>query len=225
MKIIDVPFAVLRFQYQFFRYPLQLIEDRVVTRMDSEAPGRLLYERSFGALDATVGNVLGDAELKRRGSALAERSDTLGRAARLDSAASQKEEHAAAELKAKRDKAVKDQKQARATKRRGVDQARSDADKRKHAAAQAAEKQAAQEKKQADEVAARRSSSIEAARGEEQSEIWAAERAATAAADAKLDDAQDKRRNAAGTRAQADRIEQLADAEKERRQTERANNA
>lgn len=63
-------------------------------------------------------------------------------------------------------------------------------------------------------MAARRSSSIEAARREEESEIRAAEQAATAAADAKLQDAQGKRRYAAGTRAQADRLEQLADVEK-----------
>src|SRR3954454_11018362 len=87
MKITDVPFAVLRFQYQFVRFPLQLIEDRVITRMDSEAPGRLLFERSFGSLDAAVGSVLGDDKLAERGAALAERSDVLARAARLDGAA------------------------------------------------------------------------------------------------------------------------------------------
>ena len=33
MKITDVPFAVLRFQYRVVRFPLQLIEDRVIARM------------------------------------------------------------------------------------------------------------------------------------------------------------------------------------------------
>ena len=58
MKITTVPFAVLRFQYLIVRVPLQLIEDRVSTRMDAEAPARLFYERSLGMLDATVGRVL-----------------------------------------------------------------------------------------------------------------------------------------------------------------------
>jgi hypothetical protein len=30
MKIAEIPFAVLRFQYQIARLPLQLIEDQVV---------------------------------------------------------------------------------------------------------------------------------------------------------------------------------------------------
>ena len=64
MKITTVPFAVLRFQYLIVRVPLQLIEDRVSTRMDAEAPARLFYERSLGMLDATVGRVLGDPKLR-----------------------------------------------------------------------------------------------------------------------------------------------------------------
>src|ERR1700755_426980 len=112
MNITTVPFTVLRFQYQLARFPLQLIEDRVVGRLDTESPARLFYERSLGILDATVGHALGDATLHKRGSALAERSDALGRAARLDAAATQKEEHADAELQAKRDKAVQDREDA-----------------------------------------------------------------------------------------------------------------
>jgi hypothetical protein len=46
---------------------------------------------------------------------------------------------------------------------------------------------------------------------------------ATAAAASKREDAQAKL-GAAGKRAQADRVEQLADAEKRKRQAERANN-
>ena len=52
--------------------------------------------------------------------------------------------------------------------------------------------------------------------------IRAEEQSATAAADAKLTDAQQKRGAAASKLAQADRIEELADAEKERRQAEQA---
>ena len=41
MKIIHTPLAVLRFQYGIVRLPLQMIEERVVARMGSEAPARL----------------------------------------------------------------------------------------------------------------------------------------------------------------------------------------
>jgi hypothetical protein len=222
MKITDVPFAVLRFQYQFVRFPLQLIEDRVFARMDSEAPGRLLYERSFGSLDAVVGSVLGDSELAERGSALAERSDVLGRAARLDAAATQKERRADETLTTKRNEALEDLKAVHKTKQREVDEAAAAADDRRRAAVDEARDQAAEVKRTADEVAARRTRSAETAKREEHSRIRATEQAQAAAADAKLTDAQDKRRKAVNTRAQADRVEELAEQEKEKRQAERA---
>ena len=87
MKITDVPFALLRFQYGLARLPLQLIGERVLTRMDPEAPARLAFERSLGLLDLTAGTALRAPEWERRGAALVERSDELRRAARLDAAA------------------------------------------------------------------------------------------------------------------------------------------
>lgn len=221
MKITDVPSAVLRLQYQVVRYPLQVIEDQVITRLDPEAPGRLLYERSFGKLDATVGNVLDDPELEERGNALAERSDALSRAARLDAAATQKEMHADADFQAKRQQAVEDQKEARAAKAQAVEDARSTAADRKAAAVDTAEKRSAAAKNQADGMTANRIGSIEAALREEQAEIRAAEQAAVAAADSKLEDAQAKRASAAGTRALADREERLAHIEKQKRRSAR----
>ena len=77
MRVTEIPFSVLRFQYQLVRIPLQLIEDRFVSRLATEAPARLIYERSLGVLDATVGNALGDPRLERRGGALAARSGAV----------------------------------------------------------------------------------------------------------------------------------------------------
>ena len=106
MRINDTPLAVLRLQYRIVRFPLQMIEERVVARMGSEAPARLFYERSLGLLDAAVGNALGDWRLEKRGGALAERSDALRRAAQLDAAADQARQQSSANLKAKSDKVV-----------------------------------------------------------------------------------------------------------------------
>ena len=224
MKTTDVPFAVLRFQYQLARIPLQLIEAQMAAWMGSEAPPRLFYERWLGGLDATVGNLLGDPKLEERGGALIERSDVLDRAAQLDATATQKQAQADDELKAKRDNAIKDQKGARAPKERQVKEARTAAEQRKRAAAQAAEKRTAAAKQQADDVAQRKNSA-EAAKREEQAKIAAAEQTATAAAESKLDDAQTTRSDAAGMSAQADQLEQLADVEKQKRQSERAKDA
>ena len=89
--------------------------------MGSEAPARLFYERSLGLLDAAVGNALGDFRLAKRGSALAERSDALRRAAQLDAAADQARQQSSADLKATSDTAIKEQQGARAAGEREVD--------------------------------------------------------------------------------------------------------
>jgi hypothetical protein len=219
MKITDVPFAVLRFQYQLARLPLQLIEDRVVARMGSEAPARLFYERSLGLLDTTVGNALGAPELEQRGAALIERSDELRRAARLDAAATENIKQAGANLKATREKAAQESEDARAEKERDVQAAREESQDRKRTAVETAERRIAAGRKQADEVGAQRKGAVEAAKREEEAEIRAAEETSTAVADARVNDAQEKRREAAKKAAQADRVEELADAEKEQRRS------
>ena len=225
MEITDVPFAVLRFQYQLARIPLQLIEEQVVAGMSSEAPTRLFYERWLGGLDATVGKMLGDPDLEKRGAALIERSDALRRAAQLDATATQNQEQAADELKVKRAKAIEDQKDARTVTERDVEEARTAAEERTGAAAAAAQKRSAAAKQQADELTAQRLTSAEAAQRDEQAKITAAEHKATAAAESTLDEAQAKHSDAASKRAQADQVEELADLEKQKRQSERANDA
>lgn len=224
MKIIDVSFAVLRFQYKVARFPLQLIEERIVARMDSEAPGRLFYERSLAALDVTVGNALNDTELEQRGAALAERSDALRKAAELDAAAEAEVREANQEFKTRRDKAIKQEQNAQGTKRQSIEDARAEADERKRNTAQAAQKRTAEAKQRADQTAAQRTNAVETAKRDEQARIKAAEQNATKLAQAKLEDARDKRGDAAVKRGQADRVEELADVEKEKRQAARANN-
>ena len=220
MRIIDTPLAVLRLQYRIVRFPLQMMEAGVVARMDSEAPARLFCDRSLG-LDAAVGNALGDWRLAKRGGARAERSDALRRAAQLDAAADQARQQSSADLKAKTDTAIEEQQDARAAKELEVDQARSSAEDRKGAAEEAAAQRTAAAKKQADDVAAQRKNSAEAAKREKQARIRANEQKAAAAAKSKLDDAQARRTEADNKRAQADRVEELAGIEMQKRQSER----
>ncbi len=221
MKITDVPLAVMRFQYELARFPLQVIHEQVLTRMDSEAPARLFVERSLGLLDVTAGNALRAPELEQRGAALIERSDALRRAARLDAAATENIKAAGANVKATREKAVKEQQDAHEEKASAVQEARDEARNRKRDAVDNAEKRIGAGKKQADKAAAERKGAVEAAKREEEAMIRAVEQNATAAADAKLRDARAKHGEAGRKLAQADRIEEFADAEKERRQAER----
>jgi hypothetical protein len=223
MKISDVPFAVLRFQYQLARYPLQLIEDRVITRIGTEAPARLIYERSLGTLDAAVGNALGDAKLAERGAALVERADTLGRAATLEAKAAARLEQADNKLKTTRDSAIEDRQDAQAATEQQIKEAREAAQDRKREAIDSAQQQSAAAKRRADQVAADRKEAAESVRRQVQTRTRAAENAAAKVAESKLDDAEDKRSAAAGKRAEANRLEELAHAEKEKRQAERTN--
>ena len=120
MKITEIPFAALRLQYRIARMPLRLFEQRVLVRVDSEAPARLLYERSVGAVDSVVGNMLGDTEVEKQGAARVERSEALGEATRLDELATQTREQADEELRRKRESAASAPGKARATSQRRV---------------------------------------------------------------------------------------------------------
>ncbi|WP_025737382.1 hypothetical protein [Mycobacterium genavense] len=223
MKISDVPFAVLRFQYQVARYPLRLLEDVFFTRISNEAPARLLYERSVGTLDATVGNALGDPELARRGEALVERSDTLGRAAKLDAKAETRRQQADGKLKAARASAIEERQEAQQATKQEIKLARQTVQDRKREAIDSAQKQSVAAKRRADQAAAERKEMAESARRQVENRTHAVDRAAAKAAESKVDDAEDKLAGAARKRSEADRLEQLADAEKEKRQAERAN--
>lgn len=211
MKITDVPFAVLRLQYQLARVPLQLIEDRVVGRLDSEAPARLLYERSMGTLDVAVGTVLGAPDIQRRGAALIDRSEGLRRAAVLDEAADRAVDEAETDLRDAVIAADLVREQAREEKVDEVNEARRTAAHEKVSAINEAEKRVDNAQKQADEAAAQRTEAVEAARREKQDRAEAAARSKAAVADAKLSDADDKRAEAAAELAAADRTERLTD--------------
>lgn len=221
MWITQFPLALMRFQYQVARLPLQLIEDRFVAQMDSEAPARLWYERSLGLLDTAVGTALGDSAVRKRGATLIERSDALRRAADLDAAAKENVKAAEDELEVTREKALQEKQNAFEDTDREAREARTEAQQRKREAIEETEKRIVANQKQVDEVAAQRKKAVDTAKAQEEAQIDAVERNAATAAGTKLEEAQDKRIDAANKRAQADRIEGLADTEKEKRQADR----
>jgi hypothetical protein len=222
MSFADLSRAVLRAQYQIARFPLQLIEKQLVARLDSDAPLRLFYQRSLGLLDAAAGNVLDVPTLAQRGVTTIEWTDTLMRAADLDAVADATIANADAELKDARGAATQAAEDARAEKTRAAAQARDKAEERKRAAREAADQRTADAHKQADETAAHRKGAAETAKREQHAVIRADEKLAEAKAQAKLDEAQDNRGVAARKRADAERLEELADDEKTRRRSPRS---
>ena len=76
MNALTIPRAVAGAEYTVIRLPLSVLETHVMERyLPEESPVRLGFERALGTLDATIGRVLSDPELNRRGAALARRSD------------------------------------------------------------------------------------------------------------------------------------------------------
>ena len=192
-----------------------------MARLDSDARLRLFYERSLGALDAVAGNVLDSPRLAQRGATKIERSEKLMRAADLDAVANATVAHANSELKDARGAATQAVEDAQAEKARGAKQAQDSAEERKRAARETADQRADAAKKQADETAAQRKGAADAAKRVEHAVIRAGEKLAEVDAQAKLDEAQDNRSVAARKRADADRLEDLADEEKAKRRSAR----
>ncbi|PQP13143.1 IF2 family translation initiation factor [Rhodococcus opacus] len=220
MNILTVPVAVLRLQYKIVRIPLQLVEDQLISRLATESPARLRYERTLGVLDGAVGIALGDSDTERRGNALTERSDALARAVELEQHAARTEAAADTELETKRTEVHEQQVAAIEAKQRDVEQARHREDERKQAAERDAEQRKQAAKKQADQLAAQRTRVVEAEYRAEQIKIWEAEQKAAAPAKAQLKEAADRQDEAADKRARADHVEKLAEAEKSKRSTE-----
>lgn len=217
MKITEIPLAALRLQYRIARAPLRLFEQRVLTHVDSEAPGRLLYERSVGVVDAAVGNALGDPEVGKRGTALVERSEALGEATRLDEVAARKKKQADEKLRRSQEDVIAAPGKARKAAQRKVDKARSAAEQRKREAADSAAKRSADTKRRIDEEAARKVTGVEDAKRAKQQTITAAEKSVTAVVKSELDDAAEKRSDAVDKRAHADRVDDLAEEVAQRR--------
>lgn len=221
MKISDVPFAILRLNYRAARLPLQIVEEQVVARLDTESPARLIYERSLGALDVTVGNLLGAPDIAERGAALAERSEALRLAAELDAEADAEVREAGQNFTARREAASRQRQNAQETKEKTKQEARQQAESRKRDAARNAADRAANVKERADKAASQRTAAVENAKQTEQAHIGAAEKAVTKAAQAKLDDAREKRSDVVTTKIEAERVSELVDAEKENRRQAR----
>ena len=223
MKLLRLPLTLLRFQYRIARVPFALIERRVVSRLDEEAPARLFYERSLGALDATVGGALGDRQLEDRGATLVERSETLGEAARLTDVADQTKEQADDELRRKRDRAADAPTEAHAESRERVEAARKDAEERKVEASRAAAKKTADAKQRADDAASRKIAAAEQTKKQADEAVTAIEQTHIAASNAQKKDAAEKRIDAVTKKSHADRVDALADVEKDKRKEARGN--
>lgn len=214
MSILEIPLSILRFQYKIVRIPLSVFELKVVDGLDPEAPARLVYERTIGSLDQKVGSLLGDPGAQQRGADKVKHADDLAKAVKLEAEADAKEAAADADLEAARQAADQEREAAEKAARESAEAARVEAEERKKEAAAEADRKAAADKKKADDLAAARTDAARNAAAKQKEQIGKVEDAASAPAEAELADAAAHQEEAEDKKAEADRIEKLFLAEK-----------
>lgn len=220
MNVLTVPRTVAGLEYKVVRLPAT-VGASLVGRLDEESRIRLAFEKALGSVDAAVGRFLSDEELTRRGTALSRRAEILETAVVLEEKAELRKAQAAQELKEK--------KAAAGEQRRTADQEKAEETRRLR------EQEKAEKKAAAVEAAAKERAAAEAIRAEaaakldaERDRVAAAEAAIekrveqrTAAPKAQLEQAVERKSNADAERAAADRLSELAQAEKARRTSEK----
>lgn len=221
MNVMTVPRTAAALEYKALRLPSKLVETHVVGRLLAEDSAlRLSIERFLASVDGSVGRFLQDEELARRGTAVNRKADALEAAASLEDKAAQR--------KAAAEQSLQEQKQAAAAKRSQADLEKGEktariarkekADKRAAAAAADAREKAAAE---AISSSAQAEQEAEQRRLEKQQDrITTQAKARTAPAEAQLDQAVDRAREASAERSDADRLSELAAGERASRRSE-----
>jgi hypothetical protein len=219
MKLSALPREAAKLQYVVVRAPLTLLERQVMVRyVADDASLRLRFERLLASVDSVAGKWLGDEGLTRRGQALSHRSAMLETAAELEAKAAQRKAHADRQLAASTDKAATERREAQERQAATI----AAAARREKAAKARAHRQAnARADAEKQEIAQRARATVDQAerlKVAEQERIAKRQRVVTAAPKQQLSDANNKKRDAAGKRAEAKRLNTLAGRERQQRQ-------
>lgn len=222
MNVLTLPRSVAAIEYKALRLPATLLQTQVVVRfLEEDSKLRLGFERALGALDEKAGSLLSNKALADRGRVLRRRSEILGKAVQLEEVADQRAAAAEATLREGRKKAAKTREQAVLAERQGVQDALREEQAEKARIEREAADRAKAEKKR---VAAQTQAKVKAVTSTldaQESRIDATEKARTAAPTAQLEDAVAQKKTADAERAKAERLAQLADAERESRKAAR----
>ncbi len=221
MNVLTVPRTVAALEYKALRLPATVVETQVVARfLDEESRVRLAYEKALGSVDSAVGKLLANDELSRRGTALSRRAEVLETAVRLEEKAEQRKAAADEALEASKSTADEQRRTAEQEKAQELRRLREQEKAAKKAVQQKAD---AAQKAAAKAVQAKAQADIDAERGrlaETEARIEQRTAEGTAAPKAQLSSAFDRQSEADAERAAADRLSQLADAEREKRSTQ-----
>ncbi len=208
--------TVIALPYELARLPFVVLDTSLFALPEDSAP-RLTLNRAIGMSDKLAGAVLRNGKIADRGADRIERSDNLQLATHLEQQAATRREQArdtavtgtrqaAAQRKAAQKRVVSGLKEADATEVHGKEQAKT------NAARTASAKKAAATKR-----AAARTASVAQSKARVDSAAQAKKQTAQRAAKAELNDARKTKQAASKTRADADRLSQLAEAKKQQR--------
>ena len=222
MNVLTLPRSVAVIEYKALRLPATLVQTQVIVRfLEEDSKLRLGFEKALGTLDEKAGSLLADKALTDRGRVLRRRSEILGKAVQLEEVADQRAAAAEATIREGRKKAEKTREQAAKAQRQVVQEAlREEQAEKARIERQAADRAKAEKKR----VAAQTQAKVKAVTSTldaQESRIDATEKARTAAPKAQLEDAVTQKKTADAERAKAERLAQLADAERESRKAAR----
>lgn len=215
MNVMTIPRTIVGLEYKAVRYPAQLLEIKVVAaRLAEDHPVRLGYERFLGTLDSTAGKVLADKALADRGRVLTRRVDVLGKAVQLEAKAAERKAEADAQLRAKKQEAAQEKAAITAEHEQTAQRLRAE----REAEAKAIENKAQARKRAADKAIVDSTQAVIAAERDrldaQKAQIEARVQTQTAAPKAQLKEAGKNARVAAERRTDAERLESLRQAEK-----------
>ena len=223
MNVLTLPRSVAALEYKALRLPATLLQSQVVVRfLDEDSKLRLGFERTLGTFDEKAGSLLANDALTERGRVLRRRSEILTKAVELEEVADQRKQAAEATLREGTKRAEQKREQARKSQREGVQEALREEQADKQRAEREAKSRATAEKNRIEQQARAKAQAVTAQLDSQEARIDATERARTAAPTAQLTNAVQEKKTADAERAKAQRLNSLANAEKESRRAARS---
>jgi hypothetical protein len=207
-KLIAVP-------YELSRLPLVLLDHGLSDRLPEDAAPRVTLDRALGSADKLAGALLGNPDIAERGADRIERSDKRVAAARLEQQADIRREQAREADAAGRRQAAQLRNAAQKKAASGIREADAAEAQAKQDARAKAARTASAKKAAANKRAATRTATVEKRKAQTNARVEAKKKAVQRRPKAELDDARKTKRAAAETRADADRLSDIADAKKQ----------
>lgn len=209
--------TVIALPYEIARKPLVAIDHRLAQLLPDTSGPRVVLDKAIGSADKLAGTVLFNRDIARRGTERLERTESLLAADRLEAEAATRREQAAQTAEAGRDQAAAQREAAAEHVASGLEEADTVEVLGKEEAEEEAYRVAEAKKTAAADRAATRAATTEQRKEKVAAVAEKKKRAARRSAKAQLDDVRETEQDAAESRADADRLDDLVEAKKQQR--------